>query len=284
MIAASVIGFSILNQASSFIFIPQTSVVAFASFFIFILIVTLITLIIYPIILILIVNFCTSYISNNNKFKVLLKLGILIISFTIGVFLFTNQYVSLISKIQIVIIWLGLYFVLAGLYLTHIAHNDILQLSKTKILFMAILLIIMSRPLVFIYLHTSEALNFTNINPQVYLNSSNCVLLQNLDQTNNINKENDILYNPKYYRELPNGNGCYLYGNTIRYSFAYDYVLLVKRNIVPLVGRGGNKYNEYVRLSCYAGNCYSENYIFYKDREDIYSALIRKGARLDRPL
>ena len=85
-------------------------------------------------------------------------------------------------------------------------------------------------------------------------------------------------------RMLPDNQGCYVYGNSIRYSFAYDFVLLVKANIHPIIGKSGVLYNQYVRLNCYAGNCYSETNIFLRDNGDIYANFIKNGGKFDRPL
>jgi|GEM_PF-1563133 len=284
IIASCAIGFSLIVQASRFIFIPQTSIAAYASFFIFTLVVSIITLIIYPVTLIFIVNFIGSYIKGNSFYKLAIKLIMLITSFIAGIIIFTNQNVSLNAKIQIVLIWIGLYFVLVSLYLTHITHNNLFKLTKSKILFIALVAIAMSRPLVLIYLHMSEAINFTSINAQTYLTSANCALLKNLDGNDQVSEDNSIFYNKKYYIDLPDNQGCYIYGNTIRYSFAYDFVILVKKNIEPILSKHGTKYNEYVRLSCFAGNCYSENHIFFKSSEDIYDELLEKGSHLDKPL
>lgn len=284
IIAVCIIGFSVIAQASRFIFIPQTSIAAYASFFIFTLIVSLITLIIYPVTIIFIINFIASYIKGNSSSKFVLKMIVLISCFVIGIVRFTGHNISWDQKVQIVVIWIALYFVLSSLYLTHLSHKTIRKLSKPKIIFLIIVAVTMSRPLMLIYLHMSEAIDFASINSQTYLSAGNCTLLKNLDGEDKISDDNSIFNSKKYYLELPNNQGCYIYGNVIRYSFAYDFVLLIKKNIQPVISPSGVKYNEYVRLSCYAGNCYSENHIFYKQNLDLYEELINKGAKLDRPL
>lgn len=282
--AVTVIGFSIVIEESQFIFIPQTSVAAFASFFIFSIIVSIIILVIYPLFILFLVNFLTAHIKNQTYAKLLLKLSILFLAYGLGVVAFTNHNVSTSEKFQLVLIWVGLYYVLTGLYLTHLKHNTLSKLTKTKIIFILIVTITMSRPLLFIFMHISEALNVTSINSQIYLTASNCQLLTNLDGHNKVTESNNILYNREYFQLLPDNQGCYIYANTIRDGFAYDFVLLVKKNIQPLVSPHGIKYNEYIRLSCYAGNCYSENHIFYRDKDDLYKTLIEKGAKYDKPL
>lgn len=283
LIAACIIGFSVLVQASRFIFIPQTSVAAFASFFIFTVVISVLTLVIYPVFIIILVNFLSSYITSTATLKFSLKFSSLLLSFILGVTYFTGQVISTTIKLEIIVLWLGLYFILTSLYLTHLQHNTLLTWSKTKIIFGLFIIIIMSRPLILIFLHTSEALNFTNINPQVYLPAPMCALLHNLDGQAELPKPNNIFYNNQYYAELPKQQGCYIYNNTIRYSFAYDFVLMVKKNINPIIGKTGIKYNEYVRLSCYANNCYSENYIYFKDSNDLNNDLIKKGSKLEHP-
>lgn len=283
-IAVGVIGFSIAIQASRFIFIPQTSAAAFVSFLIFASVVSIIILIIYPIIIIILVNFLTSYFKGSASNRSLIKITILLLGFVGGVVLFTGRNISTPEKLQILLIWIGLYFVLVGLYLTHREHSDLRKITKTKIAFILVVLIIMTRPLMLVFLHTTEALNYTNINTQLYLSPQNCHLLHNLNGSHTIPAQNSIFDNKQYFEELPDNQGCYLYSNTIRYSFAYDFVLLVKKNIHPLVSPRGIKYNEYVRLSCYAGNCYSENNIFFHTNDDLNAELIQKGAKADYPL
>lgn len=284
IIALCVIGFSMVLQVSQFIFIPQTSVAAYASFFIFTLIVSIITLVLYPVFIILIINFCTGYIKSNSIFKFILKLTVLLGSFAFGAIYVTGHNVTLFEKIQIMIIWIGLYYIIINLYLTHKQHRTILKLTTVKIMFIIIVSILMTRPLVIVFLHTNEALNFTTINPQVYLSSANCMLLHNLDGSEKVESSNLIFNDPKYYHELPNNQGCYIYGNTIRYSFAYDFVLLIKKNIVPITRKNGHQYNEYVRLNCFAGNCYSENHLFFRIKNDLYNELIQNYTNAETPI
>ena len=284
IISLCVIGFSIVVEDSRFLFIPQTSVAAYASFFIFTLVASIITLIIYPTLIIFSVNFICSYVKGNTSTKLLLKLLTLTLSFITVVAVFLPPTVVLHLRIQIVLIWLGLYFILAELYLAHYQHNSVTKLSKTTIAFMLIITLTMVQPLVLIFIHTAEAVNFTTINPQIYLNAQNCALLRDLEGKTVIESRNSIFNDQHYFQSLANNQGCYIYANTIRYSFAYDFVLLVKKNIYPLVGKSGTLYNEYVRLSCYAGNCYSENHFFFNSDEDIYAELIHNGKHLAKPL
>ena len=161
IIAICIIGFSLVVQLSRFIFIPQTSVAAYASFFIFTLIVSIITLVLYPVIIILVVNFFTSYIKDNSKFKFALKLAALLASFSFGAIRFAGQSVTPLEKLQIIFIWIGLYYVIVNLYLTHKQHDTLLKLTTIKIVFIIFVSILMTRPLVVVFLHTNEALNFT---------------------------------------------------------------------------------------------------------------------------
>ncbi len=56
---------------------------------------------------------------------------------------------------------------------------------------------------------------------------------------------------------------------------------MVKRNIKPLLDNKGIAYNAYVRLNCYAGNCYSDNNLQYDAKSDIFANLIKNGEKLD---
>lgn len=284
IVGTCIIGFSIITEQSRYIFIPQTSVGAYASFFVFTLIVSIITLIIYPLLIIIIINLITAQIKKPTLWRHIVKVTAQLIAFIAGVIFFTYNSISAWEQIQIITIWIGLYFVLASMYIAHKRHNNLLKLSKLKYLFVVIISIMMAQPLMMIDLHTSEVLNYTNVNPQVYLTASNCALLHNLDERSAIEDNNNILFNKDYYRELPNNQGCYIYGNIIRYSFGYDFVLLVKKNIHPIYNHHHEEYNEYVRLNCFAGNCYSENHIFFKRSNDYYEKFIEDGQKLDYPL
>ncbi|MEN9946722.1 MAG: hypothetical protein RLZZ293_1108, partial [Pseudomonadota bacterium] len=260
------------------------SIAAFGSFFIFTVIVSIITLVLYPVLIIFIVNFGTSFIKGNSNLKNWLKMATLLIAFIFGAFVLAGNNIDLGLKIQLIVVWMGLYHALVGLYLTHLHHQNLGKISNGKIIFIVLVIITMSRPLVLVFLHISEALNFTNINTQVYLDGYTCRLLYNLNGNDVLTPQNSIFTHSEYFKELPNNQGCYLYGNTIRYSFAYDFVLVVKKNINPLISKHGKEYNEYVRLSCYAGNCYSENNIYYLNHKDIYATLIQIGRKFQRPL
>lgn len=276
IIAACVIGFSLIIQQSRFIFIPQTSVAAFTSFFIFLLVVSLLTLLIYPIFIILLANFICSYLKPTLAHKYTIKSCVLLAGYISSITLFAGQGNSVEIKLEIILIWIGVYFILSGLYLTHLKHGTLAKLTKTKIFFIIAVSTLMTRPLLLIFLHATEVMNFTNINTQVYLTSANCALLQDLDEKHQLAKENSIFYSRDYYQELPNRQGCYIYNNVIRYSFAYDFVLMIKKNIHPLIAANQIPYNEYVRLSCYASNCYSENHIFFPVDTDINAELLAK--------
>lgn len=284
IVGICIVGFSVTTEQSRYIFIPQTSVGAYASFFVFTLIVSIITLIIYPLIIIIIINFFTGQIKQPTLGRHLIKISAQFVAFVCGVIFFTYHSISIWQQIQIILIWIGLYFVLSSMYIAHKRHNNFLKLSKLKYVFVIIVSLMMAEPLVMIDLHTSEVLNYTNVNAQVYLTAPNCALLHNLDGRSAIDDSNNILNNSQYYRDLPNNQGCYIYGNTIRYSFGYDFVLLVKKNIRPVYNHHHVEYNEYVRLNCFAGNCYSENHIFFKRSDDYYERFIADGQKLDYPL
>lgn len=279
IIALCVVGFSIIVEFSRYMFLPQTSIGAYASFFLFTLVVSLVTLVIYPILIIILVNFISSHIKGSSTIKIVIKLLELLAGFIVGAVFLASQ-ATTYEKIQIILIWIGLYLVLVNLYLAHHLHNNLFKLTRSKIILILIVSSIMLQPLVLIYIHISEAINYTTINPQVYLPQTNCALLKDLTGSK-LDPQNSVFHNANYYQELPNNQGCYIYGNTIRYGFAYDYVLLIKKNIKPIRSTKAHLVNEYVRLNCYAGNCYSENHIYFKIEDDIYSDLIVKSQSED---
>lgn len=275
IVGICIIGFSVMTQISNYIFIPQSNVGSYASFFIFTIIVSIIILICYPLCIILLVNMLIGHIKSKTHISYTFKILILLVSFIAGAMSFSKPTTAKLEVVQIVIIWCGIYIALASMYIAHINHSNLLKLSRAKWAFIAFTVILSAKPLLQIDLHTSEAFNFTNINPQVYLSSPNCMLLHNLNEALETPESNNILYDTRYYHQLSNNQGCYIYGNIIRYSFGSDFVLLVKKNITPITGKDGLQYNAYVRLNCFSNNCYSENNLYAKNSNDYYAILMK---------
>ena len=281
LVSICIISFSILSSQSVYFFIPQTTVGSFASFLIFVLIVSILTFIFYPLIIIFTVNALNGLFKSNSWIKVTTKLTTLSVAFILGIDNMAQKTINLNDKAQIVIAWILVYWLILNRYLAHLKAHESKKYNKSAIIIIVLIAGFSFKPFININAHTLETLNITNINPQVYLTWPNCELLKNLNTSLNLSESNDTLNNSKYYTELKNNQGCFIYGNTIRYSFGYDYALLVKRNIHPLIDRNGINYNAYVRLNCFANNCYSDNNLQYKANVDIYNSLISNGENLD---
>lgn len=282
LITCSVVGFSILTSESVYLFIPQTTVGAFASFMLFVLLVSILTFILFPLVIIYLVNILTGLFKSNSWLKISIKLITLGIAFAFGINSMAQQTIDSLEKLQIVVAWISIYLLIINRYLAHLRNKEQSEYNRPALIIMVLIFSCSIKPFLTIYTHTLESLNITNVNPQVYLTWPNCRLLRNLNLSLNLTESNDTLNNNKYYSELKDNQGCFIYGNTIRYSFGYDYTLVVKRNITPLVDNHGVKYNAYVRLNCFAGNCYSDNNMQYKANEDIFAGLIKNGEKLDR--
>lgn len=279
IIATCVIFTSILIFEAEFIFIPQSSLPSFVSFFVFVLATSMIAMAIYPLIVMLLINLIGSFWHKNSFVKSILMLLIIFLSFILGIVVLSGPRATLEVKVETFIVWVGCYFILVEMYLTYLHNNSLLKMGKSKYLVIVIIAVLITHPLSMVALHSVQVMNFTTVNPQTYLAKSNCDLLKNLDGKYNLPDDNSILNDPAYFRETSDKSGCEIYNNVIRFSFATDYVLMIKKNIHPIIATDGQRYNEYVRLNCYSGYCYTENYIFFNADNDINEALIQRGYR-----
>lgn len=283
ILATCIIFFSLLIFEAQFIFIPQSSLTSFASFLIFVSASCLIVIMIYPLLVITVINLIFSFININSSLKAIIKIFTLFISFAMGVIIFSGPHATTAIKIQTLIIWIGFYFIMIEMYLAKVQHNSVFKLRKTKYFMILIISTLTAQPLVSIFMHAVEVMNFTNVNPQIYLSQANCNLLKNLDEQYQLPDNNSIFNDKHYYKDIANDQGCEIYNNVIRFSFASDYALMIKKNIRPIITDSGGRYNEYVRLNCYSGYCYTENYIFLSADNDINDELIKKEAHKRLP-
>ena len=273
LITTSVIGFSIITEETTFIFLPQSNLTTFASFFIFLLAVSILVLALYPLFIIILLNFFISFIVTNSLSRYVIKITILFVCLIIGSIFFVGFHtVHYIIIIELFFAWTGLFIILVNVYIAYKEHR-IINLSRLNIIFMVVIAFTMYRPLLLVFVRTSQEFNFTTVNNQFYLTPPNCALLQNLNGRNTLPPENDIFNNKEYFKQLPDNGGCYIYKNVIGYTFASDFTLKIRRNIYPIIGADGKKFNQYVRLSCYYGNCSSKTDIILKDSGDISNEL-----------
>ncbi|HLX54968.1 MAG TPA: hypothetical protein VKR58_13565, partial [Aquella sp.] len=196
---------------------------------------------------------------------------ILIVSFFLCIFKMAPS-MPLAHKIYVTCVWLLLYFILVNFYIAYTRNDGKLIFSRFRIFFLALFIGLSIKPFSILFIFTSEMINYTSINSNIYLNQNACDLIStpigNKDRSANM-----AIYRPEILQKIP-GGGCYLKDNSIRYGFGGDYVLNFKKNIVPIINSSHQQYNVYVRLTCYANNCYAEDNIIIANENDSQSSLI----------
>lgn len=269
-----IIAFSFSLQDSFYIFIPQSNVTSFASYLLVACVASILLLVLYPLIIILILNYMADKTKNIfRKIFIPLKIIILCLAFYFCIVLITGESAFRMSqRIHIAFLWLLLYFTLINLYLSYSHGSGELKLTKIRAIFGMLFLVLMIKPFLIIFLFTSEKINYTSFNPSIYLSKENCVLVSS-PITGDVDPHNLTINNTRLMTLVP-GGGCYLHGNLIRYGFGSDYVIVFKKNIAPLKGHDNKYYNAYMRLNCYSGGCYADDNFFIESNNDEIGSLI----------
>lgn len=276
VIAVAVAGFSIIIQQHIYVFLPQSSITSFASYMVFTGAISLLIIVIYPLIIIFTLNYFGQRVRNTLRSMFLpLKILILMAIFYACISLLTGRWLTIWSRLYIMLLWMGLYFVLINLYLSYLHNNNILKITKFKFIFLLCFTAIIAKPYMFIFVYTSEMINYTSVNPLIYLNSTNCKLISSPILAEN-KPENLSINDPQAITSDP--NGCMVRWGLVRYGFASDYVLVFKKNIHPVKKRNKD-YNVYVRLNCFAGNCYSDDDKYVNVNGDLTADLIDRNRK-----
>lgn len=273
MAVIGIVAFSFSLQDSFYIFIPQSNVTSFASYLLVACVASILLLVLYPLLIILVLN----YLADKTKgvFKrifIPLKLLVLCLAFYVCIVMITGETAfGMSQRIHVAFLWLLLYFTLINLYMAYSHASGELKLTKLRMIFGVLFLILMIRPFLIIFLFTSEKINYTSFNPTVYLTSENCALISSTIRGMN-DEKNLTINDPKFF--TVGNNGCYLNGNLIRYGFGSDYVIVFKKNIRPIEGHDHHNYNAYMRLNCYSGGCYADDNFFVVEDKDEVANLI----------
>lgn len=275
IIAIVVVLFSFIIQQNIYVFLPQSSITSFASYMVFTGAISLLVLILYPLLIILLLNYIGEKIrATLKKMFLITKLVILTSAFYACTFMLTNGWLTLYQQFYVTCLWLGLYFFLINLYLAYLHNNNILKITRFRLLFVIIFASLLAKPYLFMFLHTSEMIDYTSVDPYIYLSPTNCKLISNPIHTELDNPQNLTINDNNSVQKQPDGS-CYIRWGSIRYGFGGDYVIIFKKNIKPLK-RHGKVYNDYVRLNCYAGNCYADDEKFVLWEKDLSGDLIEK--------
>ena len=273
MAAMSVVAFSLSIQAKFYVFIPQSSITAFASYVIFASVTSILLLVLYPLAIIIMLNYIGHKIRNPLKSLFLpTKILVLAACFYLCIIVMGSSAMTILDKIYIACLWTLLYFVLINIYTTYNATNSLRDFGKIKIMFTLLLVALSIQPFLILFVYTSEMINYTSVNSKIYLTQTNCNLITtpigDIDRSKNM-----AINNPGVYQAV--SGGCYINGNSIRYGFGGDYVLIFKKNMKPIVNSQNKEYNAYVRLTCYASNCYAQDNIFTSNDKDSQNDLMQ---------
>lgn len=275
MVGISILTISISIQRSIFIFIPQGSIASFASFILLVVAIAIATILIYPLIIIFSVNYLGHKIRGvlQHMFP-WIKLSFIVAAFYTCITLISPSWKDLEYRVYMTGVWFLLYFILANLYLAHKSQDSMFKLSKSRLLLFVLFLIAVFPQFVSIFIRTSSMINYTTVNPKLYLTSPSCQLLSR--NPSNFESGNLTINDSEYFKQTADG-GCFLYSNSIRYGFASDYTIIFQRNLKAVAGRDNKLYNQYVRLSCYSGNCYASDSINVEKSIDVYGDMIRNS-------
>ena len=273
MVAIGVVAFSLAIQDTFYVFIPQSSITSFASYVIFACITSILVLILYPLIIIIAINYIGHKLKNVlTKMFLPFKILVLMVCFYLCVRVVMAAGFSEGARLYVAGLWVLLYFLLINIYITAVNNGGTLKFIKFRVLFAVIFIGLFVKPFLFMFLYTSEMINYTSINSEIYLSKINCSLISTPISGKN-DTSNLTINNPKYYKET--SDGCYVYANTVRYGFGSDYVVIFKKNMAPFTNKKGKEFNAYVRLTCYSGNCYASDNVYTLHSEDSVAELIR---------
>ena len=272
IIAIVVVIFSFIVQQNMYVFLPQSNITSFASFMIFTGAISLLVLILDPLLIIMLLNYLGEKIRNYFKSLFLpLKLLILFAAFYTCVTFLTHGWLSRYECFYLTILWICLYFLLINVYLAYLNDNNILKLSKFRFLFILLCSGLIAKPYLFMFLHTSQMIDYTSVNPYMYLSATNCKLISNPIRDEN-KPTNLAINNPNIIERQADGS-CFLHWGAIRYGFAADFAVIFKKNLKPVMHKG-NLSNDYVRLNCFGGNCYADDERYVKVSEDLIAEMI----------
>lgn len=268
-----VVALSIQAQRATYIFIPQSSLTAYATFVVLQLSIALLVIFIYPFLIILSFNYI-GYRLPHIIPRIFLptKLVLLLLTFYLCLRLISHDTLKPVIEVLVVATWASLYFFLMNLYLAYKHKRNALHLGKFRLIFIVLFFALMIKPFSMMLYRTAEMINFMEVNPLLFIDSNQCKLIGR--KINSSVKDTNMAINSPDIIEHTT-NGCFLYGNVIRFGFASDYVVMFKKNIHPVAEADG-LYNYYAHLSCYSGNCFVEDNVRINVLNDISAKILMK--------
>lgn len=278
MVGFLLIVLSIQVESQAYIFFPQGNIPAFLTFIIFQFAMAVIILLIFPFAIILVFNYICGILQNfNSRLLLPIKVIALVLTFTLGMNQFISDEFHVHERLWIVTLWSLLYFLFVNMFLAYKQHNHPFKFTVSKVIFAAVFGGILAQPLMAVIAHTSQKINYIEINPRINLSQSSCDLIAKRPYY--LIKPDNLTINHKELFES-NSQGCYFYGNIVRVGFASDYVISLKENVLPVI-ENGKEFNYYTHLNCYSGNCFAEDGIKHEVSKDTYQKLFDAKARAE---
>ncbi|RTK94653.1 MAG: hypothetical protein EKK64_08030 [Neisseriaceae bacterium] len=251
------ISFQSLTQSN--VFFPQSNVPAYVTFVLFQCAMSIAIVYVLPLITIIILNAIFSIIQKYwTKGVLLIKLLITVVIYHYAFTFLNNKHLyHTKDQIGIIILWVMLYFICMNLYISHTKHRSLIKFTKLKALFFIAFIWLSIKPITLILVNTSKSTDFLRINTDMLLTPTNCYEM--MKSNPDIKPENYIANNPEYFESK--AQGCIVHKNNVRTGFASDYVIVIRKNIIPVKESDNHIYNFYSRIACYSSNCFIDNQV-----------------------
>lgn len=273
IICLVVVVFTYLINTEQYFFLPQSNLTTYITFVLLELFIGILTLFLYPILIVIGVNYVLGLIQTvkkpHGKLLFSVKAIILIIAYLLFLKVLINESFKINEQILIITIWGFLYFLMVNMYLSYKEHNHPFKFSTSRVMFAVIFTVTMVKPLDIIINKTSKTINYIQINSLISMSTQTCSLLEK-SKNEYITPDNATLNDSNYFESTP--QGCNFYKGTVRVGFSSDYALTVRKNIIP-VNIDNKPSNIYDRINCYSSTCFIETNITRDIQHDPYQKL-----------
>lgn len=266
--------FGVNYKASGYLFLPQNNLTSFGTFIILHFVMAIVVLLLYPVIIIVFLNYISYYIGILVKGKKLFAIKVLMMLTLFYICIRLPESVKMLRGFEAYVIssWFALYLLQVNMFLNYTKHKTIFfRRGEQRGLFYLFIFLTL-KPLSVVYDHTGAIMDTRVVNSDIYLDSPSCELIKGKDTI--ITDAKNLAINDSRVFESSQ-NGCFIHSNNIRVGFASDSAILFKRNLVPIAYEN-RKVNEWVMLSCYYGvnNCFAKTYVFNIKHDKFYDSYL----------